>query len=77
MFNENEGNSNDNNGHGVEGEDFIKRVDIQRNIGSRALRNDGYRLNIALKRLEENSRISVRREKNLNGRISEYIYLQL
>lgn len=77
MFNENEGNSNDNNGHGVEGEDFIKRVDIQRSIGSRALRNDGYRLNIALKRLEENSRISVRREKNLNGRISEYIYLQL
>ncbi|MCE9798039.1 DUF3987 domain-containing protein [Citrobacter portucalensis] len=81
MFNENEknidNNLTDNVDYGVEGSDFIKRVDIQRRIGSRALRKDGSRLNIALKRLEEESRISIRRERNLNGRISEYIYLQL
>ncbi|MEH5099314.1 YfjI family protein [Atlantibacter hermannii] len=63
--------------HSIERSECIKRADIQRKIGSRPLRKDGNRLNKALKRLEEESKITVRRERNSNGRMSEYIYLQI
>ncbi|CAI1931376.1 YfjI family protein [Serratia fonticola] len=55
----------------------IKRADIQRYISKGYLRKDGSRLNAAIKRLEDESKIWVKREKNHNGRMTEYIYLQL
>jgi hypothetical protein len=56
-------------------ENRIKKVDIQRLIGKRHLREGG-RLNKAITRLEEENRIWIERKKNYNGRVTEWIYLQ-
>lgn len=54
----------------------IKKVDIQRGINKLYLRQDGSRLNKAIKRLEDEGKILITRDKNSNGRVTEWIYLQ-
>ncbi|EAA7108139.1 DUF3987 domain-containing protein [Salmonella enterica subsp. enterica serovar Ouagadougou] len=55
---------------------YIKRVDIQRRINKIYLRKDGARLNAALKRLEEEDRIWIDKQRNANGSVTEKIYLK-
>lgn len=54
----------------------IKRAEIQRLISKSYLRKDGARLNKAIRRLEDDRKIYIKRQENTNGRITEYIYLQ-
>ncbi|EBX1352549.1 DUF3987 domain-containing protein [Salmonella enterica subsp. enterica serovar Okatie] len=55
--------------------DYIKKSYMRRHISHVHLRNSG-RLNVAVKLLEEEERIWIKRQQNPNGSITEKIYLK-